>query len=325
MGSVAVTSQEARLLCRENRLTNTSGVAPGYLQANLLVLPAKYAVDFHDLCLRNPVSCPLLGKTAIAGDPLAVQPAQCIQTSDFDMRTDFPKYRVYRDGKHLETRCDLRDLWTSDHVGFLIGCSFSFEDALTAAGLQPRHQKTNSIVAMYRSNIPLLPAGVFTGANCIVSMRPYRPEQIDRVREVTRPYLSTHGEPVAWGWDGAKNLGITNIDNPDFGQPQVFGEGEVPVFWVISLLLFPGFSLISLSQGLWSDTTDCGRVRRCANRRFSLCSRTWTYADNGLDGREPAEPPTGYCLKEDRQSLSYDFTIQSIDLVRQSWLLPLQV
>ena len=231
MGST-IASLEARVLCRQNRLTNTAGVAPGYLQANLLVLPAKYAADFHDLCLRNPVSCPLLGKTSVPGDPHTVQPKECIQSLDFDMRTDFPKYRVYEKGKYRESRQDLKGLWTSDHVGFLIGCSFSFEDALTAAGLQPRHQKTNTIVAMYRSTIPLLPAGIFTGAHCIVSMRPYHPSQIDRVRDVTRPYLSTHGEPVAWGWDGAERLGITDIDQPDFGEPQVFEEGEVPVFWV---------------------------------------------------------------------------------------------
>ncbi|KAI2695814.1 hypothetical protein DTO013E5_6191 [Penicillium roqueforti] len=84
---------------------------------------------------------------------------------------------------------------------------------------------------MYRSNIPLLPAGIFTGGHCIVSMRPYRPEQIERVRDVTRAYLSTHGEPVAWGWDGAQQLGILDVAKPDFGEQQMFEEGEVPVFW----------------------------------------------------------------------------------------------
>ncbi|KAJ5919517.1 hypothetical protein N7454_009352 [Penicillium verhagenii] len=227
MGSIATPSLEARLQCRKNRLTNTSGIAPGYLQANLLVLPAKYAMDFHNLCLRNPVSCPLLGKTSKPGDPHSIQPSACIQSSDFDVRTDFPRYRVYEDGKCLESnRCDVTDLWTQDHVAFLVGCSFSFEDALVAAGLPPRHQKTGSVVAMYRSNIPLLPAGVFTGGRCIVSMRP-----LSAFGEVTRPFLATHGEPVAWGWDGAKDLGIVHIGSPDFGEPQIFEDGEVPVFW----------------------------------------------------------------------------------------------
>lgn len=232
MGSTEITAQEARLLCRQNRLTNTAGVAAGYLQANLLVLPVRYASDFYNLCLRNPVACPLLGMTASPGDPHSVKPSRCIRSADFDVRTDFPKYRVYDHGKYLHSRQDLVDVWTSDHVAFLIGCSFSFEDALTAAGLRPRHQDTGSIVAMYRSNILLLPAGIFTDAHTIVSMRPYRPELIERVRDVTRPYSSTHGEPIAWGWDGAKRLGITNINRPDFGEPQRFEEGEVPVFWV---------------------------------------------------------------------------------------------
>lgn len=265
MGSTTPTAQEARLLCRSNHLTNTSGVAPDYLQANLLALPTKYARDFHDLCLRNPVACPLLGITSIPGDPHRTKPAGCIQTPDFDLRTDFPRYRVYRHGKPLSSRADLLDVWTPDHVGFLIGCSFSFEDALVAAGLPPRHQRTGSVVAMFRSAIPLLPAGVFTGARCIVSMRPYRPEQIERVREVTRPFLATHGEPVAWGWEAAKQLGIGDVNRPDFGDPQVFEDGEVPVFWVSCLsnsnscsksqITF--FFLICLFiTGLWCHASD---------------------------------------------------------------------
>ncbi|KAJ5737845.1 uncharacterized protein N7483_002970 [Penicillium malachiteum] len=219
MGSIDSTSLQARLLCRENRLTNTSGVAPGYLQADLLILPAKHATDFHNLCSRNPVACPLLGMTSVPGDPHRIKPANCIQSPDFDVRTDFPKYRVYKSGKHCESRLDISDLWTHDHVAFLIGCSFSFEDALVAAGLTPRHQETGST----RVSSP--------GGHCIVSMRPYIPEQIESVREITRTYLSTHGEPVAWGWEGAKELGILDIDKPDFGEPQQFKEGEVPVFW----------------------------------------------------------------------------------------------
>lgn len=256
MGSIATASQQARLLCRQNKLTNTAGVAPGYLQANLLVLPAKYANDFHDLCLRNPVPCPLLGITAVPGSPNAIQPAECIQSEDFDIRTDFPKYRVYSGGKCIGSRQDLLDVWTKDHVGFLIGCSFSFEDALTAAGLQPRHQKTDTIVAMYRSNIPLLPAGIFIGGTCIVSMRPYRPEHIERVREITRAYLSTHGEPVAWGWEGAKELGILNVQKPDFGEPQYFEEGEVPVFWVSSMYTISRAPWSDFILGMWCNAPD---------------------------------------------------------------------
>ncbi|KAA8642836.1 DUF1445 domain protein [Aspergillus tanneri] len=165
------------------------------------------------------------------GDPHSIQPSGCITTRDFDIRTDFPMYRVYRGGKSIGSRRDLLDVWSDDYVGFLIGCSFSFEAALTAAGLPPRHQKTNSMVAMYRTNLPLLPAGIFTGATCIVSMRPYRQDRIQAVRDVTRPYLATHGEPVAWGWEAVIALGIKDIQCPDFGDPPDLEDGEVPVFW----------------------------------------------------------------------------------------------
>lgn len=100
------------------------------------------------------------------------------------------------------------------------------------AGLPLRHQEMGTVVPMYRTKLALLPAGIFTDATSIVSMRPYKPEDIERVRQVTRRYLSTHGEPVAWGWDGMRKLGIEDIQRPDFGEAPVIKEGEVPVFWV---------------------------------------------------------------------------------------------
>ncbi|KAE8137713.1 hypothetical protein BDV38DRAFT_292642 [Aspergillus pseudotamarii] len=224
------TAHQVRLLGRQNHITNTSGLAPGYLQANLLVLPSRHAEDFHNLCLRNPVSCPLLGLTQ-KGNPHIIYPSTCIKDKDFDLRTDCPKYRVYKDGKYIESRTDLMNLWTDDYVGFLIGCSFSFEDALSDAGLRPRHQATGTIVPMYKTRIPLLASGVFKNGTCIVSMRPYRMEDVERVREITRPFLATHGEPVDWGWDALERLGISDIEKPDFGERQVFEDGEVPVFW----------------------------------------------------------------------------------------------
>ncbi|KAF7591658.1 hypothetical protein BBP40_001234 [Aspergillus hancockii] len=225
------TAHQIRLLSRENQITNTSGLAPGHLQANLLILPSKHSLDFQNLCHRNPVSCPLLGLTNQPGNPHTITPKSCIQSPDFDLRTDCPKYRVYKNGAYLETVTDLLPLWTDDHVGFLIGCSFSFEDALSAAGLTPRHQVAGTMVAMYKTRIPLLASGIFRGGTCVVSMRPYREKDVERVREVTRPYLAAHGEPVDWGWDALERLGIRDIEIPDFGERQVFEEGEVPVFW----------------------------------------------------------------------------------------------
>ena len=232
-------AHHVRLLSRHNLVNDTSGLglAPNYLQANLLILPAKYASDFHDLCLRNPVPCPLLAKT-LPGNPHKLVPVTMPALpdgshKDFDIRTDFPAYRVYRHGRHIDTVRDLRPLWTDEHVGFLIGCSYSFEDALVNAGLPPRHHVTGSKpVAMYRTSIPVLPAGIFTDATFIVSMRPYPSNKVEAVRSITSPYLATHGEPVAWGWDALSKLGIRDIDAPDLGARQEFHDGDVPVFWV---------------------------------------------------------------------------------------------
>ncbi|RAK95293.1 DUF1445 domain protein [Aspergillus ibericus CBS 121593] len=249
-----LTSQQTRLLARQNTITNTAGYSPGTLQANLLILPHKYSEDFHNLCLRNPVACPLLGISSAPGNPHQITPSRCIQSPDFDLRTDCPRYRVYKHGKCVEAnKRDLLDVWPypftpqkqlqqqqeeeagnkdgEQYTAFLIGCSFSFESALHDANLTPRHHLTSTIVAMYRTTIPLLPAGIFTNGTCIVSMRPYREEDIERVREITRPYLATHGEPVDWGWDAVKRLGIRDIEDPDFGERQDFEPGEVPVFW----------------------------------------------------------------------------------------------
>jgi uncharacterized protein YcsI (UPF0317 family) len=150
---------------------------------------------------------------------------------------------VYNDGELIKSHCsDIVKEWTDDHVAFLIGCSYSFEAALTAAGLPPRHTVMGRNVPMYATNIPLCAAGVFTDGTYVVSMRPHRKADIERVRELSRPFVSTHGEPVAWGWEAVEKLGIKDINVPEFGDmPQGldggnFSESEkgsdiIPVFW----------------------------------------------------------------------------------------------
>ncbi|GAQ46679.1 DUF1445 domain protein [Aspergillus tubingensis] len=239
-----LSSQKTRFLARQNTITNTAGYSGTNLQANLLILPEKYSQDFHNLCLRNPVACPLLGISSIPGNPHKISPTPCIRNSDFDIRTDCPAYRVYKHGKCIAAnKRDLLDLWSTNdaedqqssenYTAFLLGCSYSFEAALCNATppLTPRHQVTNTLVPMYRTSLPLSPAGIFTNATCTVSMRPYHESEVERVRDITRPYLATHGEPIAWGWDAVKRLGIRDIHDPDFGDKVEFGEGEVPVFW----------------------------------------------------------------------------------------------
>lgn len=227
---------------------STSGLAKTYIQANLIILPSRYASDFRLLCARNPVPCPLIAESSSVGKFDEVK--SWITSlegkgvlSQVDIRRDIPKYMVYKDSKLVKSHCeDVVEEWTEDHVAFLIGCSYSFESALTDAGLPPRHTTTGQVVPIYRTNIPLCPAGVFNGGTYVVSMRPYRKSEIETVRDITRAYSVTHGEPVAWGWDAVERLGIKDIDAPDWGTAASalnggkFGDlkgddDNVPVFW----------------------------------------------------------------------------------------------
>ncbi|CAC9888228.1 hypothetical protein D6D17_05924 [Aureobasidium pullulans] len=243
----ASTGVAVRLAARDGTLNGvTSGLAPSYLQANLIVLPSRYATDFRLLCARNPVPCPLLAESAqigsydslmsyidgLEGDRIA---------SDIDIRHDAPRYMVYQDGRlTISHITNITSQWTEDHVAFLIGCSYSFETALIDDGLPPRHTVMGRNVPMYRTNIPLCPAGAFTGSTYVVSMRPYKRSDIERVRDITRPFVTTHGEPIAWGWHGMRNLGIADINSPNWGDAPVELDGQpldstnedvVPVFW----------------------------------------------------------------------------------------------
>ncbi|KAL0065757.1 hypothetical protein AAF712_007240 [Marasmius tenuissimus] len=225
----SVTPSEVRRLCRANEFNKptTAAYSDGHTQANLLILPEKYAQDFRNLCMRNPVSCPLIGELD-PGDPTVPEhlAANC------DIRTDLPRYNIYKDGNLLETKTDITAEWKEDSVAFLIGCSYTFEAALFAKGLIPRHSELKRNVPMYRTKVPLMTTGVFSG-RMIVSMRPYPVDSVESVREITRPYVRTHGEPVAWGEKGARTLGIDDPEgtHPDFGDPTEIREGEIPIYW----------------------------------------------------------------------------------------------
>lgn len=243
---------QTRLLSRSNSLKSpTCGLAPGHLQANLLILPLAHARDFELLCARNPVPCPLLAKSRTPGDFENL--ASCISgisdeqiAASLDIRTDAPGYNVYDSGVLIRSGVeDVKEHWREDSVAFLIGCSYSFETALSAAGLMPPNVRYRRNVSMYRTRIPLFPAGVFESSTMVVSMRMYRASEVDRVRDVTRPFVATHGEPVAWGWDGAERIGVEDINVCDWGDAHFNGEGKitekereereedgyVPVFW----------------------------------------------------------------------------------------------
>jgi len=213
------------------------------------VLPSHYAPDFRTLCKRNPVPCPLLAESLSPGEYArlkshvpGIDDGERI-ARDVDLRRDCPKYMVYRDGEVVEEGKDVMAWWDEkEHVGFLIGCSFSFERALMEEGLTVTNIKHGRNVSMYKTTLPLCPSGVFQKCTYVVSMRPYRPDQIPHVRNVTRPFDLTHGEPIAWGWDAVRELGIKDIAKPKYGDAPVCldgspfsseetSNGEVPVFW----------------------------------------------------------------------------------------------
>lgn len=222
-------AQELRRCCREGSFHGpTCGEAAGFVQANLVILPRDLAFEFLLFCQRNPKPCPLLEVTE-PGDPepRALAPGA-------DLRTDLPRYRVFEEGRLTSEPTDIRALWRSDFVSFLIGCSFTFEAGLLAAGLGVRHLEERGQdglvknVPMYGTNIACHAAGPFAGP-LVVSMRPYRPDQVPLAIRITGRFPGVHGAPVHLGDPGA--IGIADLDRPDWGDAVTLRPGEMPVFW----------------------------------------------------------------------------------------------
>jgi uncharacterized protein YcsI (UPF0317 family) len=197
-------------------------MALGYVQANLVVVPRDLAFDFLLFCQRNPKPCPLLDVTE-AGSP---EPR--FAAPGADLRTDLPHYRVFRRGELTEEPTDITRYWRPDLVAFLLGCSFTFENALLQNGVPVRHIETGCNVPMYRTNRPCRPAGIFRGP-MVVSMRPLTPEQTVKAVQVCSRFPRAHGAPIHFGNPAA--LGITDLARPDFGDAVDISPGEVPVFW----------------------------------------------------------------------------------------------
>lgn len=212
-----------RRTARTGELTGpTAGLAPGFVQANLVILPRTAALDFLTYCQRNPKPCPLLGVSE-PGDP-----ALPGLGADIDVRSDLPGYRVFRDGELVERRRDVAGLWRDDLVAFALGCSFSWEEALIEEGIPLRHVERNANVSMYRTSLQTRAAGRFAG-ELVVSMRPLQPHDAIRAIQITSRFPLSHGAPVHFGDPG--EIGIADLDRPDWGDPTDFEPGEVPVFW----------------------------------------------------------------------------------------------
>ena len=213
----------ARMLFRSERYSGpTVNISAGHVQANLVILPASAADAFEAYCRANPRPCPLLERLE-AGEPTTRQLA-----ANADVRTDLPRYRVHTGDASFTETLNIRDDYRGDLVAFLLGCSFSFDEALAEAGLLPRHVEESVNVPMYLTRRDTTPAGAFTG-KLVVTMRPVPADRVEEAYEVTRPYVTVHGAPVHHGDPSA--LGIADLAHPDWGDAVTLGEDEVPVFW----------------------------------------------------------------------------------------------
>jgi len=206
--------------------THTAGLAPGYVQGNVCILPQEYAEDFLAFCRANPKPCPLL----CVSEPGEAQLPTLGE--DLDIRSDVPRYRVFRDGVLTDEVFDLREHWRSDLVTFVLGCSFSFEEALMEAGLPLRYVEQGRNVPMYRTNIDTVPAGPFRG-KLVVSMRPFKPADAIRAIEITSRYPRAHGAPLHIG--RPELIGIADLGRPWAGDTTEVREDELPVFWACGI------------------------------------------------------------------------------------------
>lgn len=211
---------QARARFRDGLSTPTSGWCAGFTQANLIAVPREFAWDVLLFAQRNPKPCPVLE---------VLEPGEFGGAIlDGDVRTDLPGYRVYRDGELVDQPSEVVGYWGDDVVGFLIGCSFTFENALLTAGVPVRHLAQGTNVPMYRTTRRCRAAGRLSGP-LVVSMRPVPADLVDTAVAVTARYPAVHGAPVHCG-DPAE-LGIADLGAPDYGDPVPMTDGEVPVFW----------------------------------------------------------------------------------------------
>jgi uncharacterized protein YcsI (UPF0317 family) len=223
LGLIGQDARAVRHAARAGRLTShTAALAPGFVQGNLAILPAALAGDFLRFCQRNPKPCPVLG-IGEPGDPRIPALGE-----DLDIRTDLPRYRVWRHGELVAEPTDIGDVWRDDLVAFVIGCSFTFEHALMAEGIPLRHVERGCNVAMWRTSIACVPAGAFSGP-MVASMRPFTPADAIRAIQITTRFPGVHGAPVHIGHPGL--IGIEDLSRPHYGDAVDVLPDELPVFW----------------------------------------------------------------------------------------------
>ena len=213
----------ARTAIRLGRITGaTAGFAPGFVQGNLCILPKDLAADFLRFAHQNPKPCPVIGMSEVGSPHVPMLGA------NIDLRHDLPRYRIWKKGELVAEPTDISEFWRDDLVAFVIGCSFSFEEALIEDGSPLRHVTCGANVAMYRTNIECVPAGPFVGP-MVVSMRPLKPADAIRAIQITSRFPAVHGAPVHIG--KPELIGIHDIARPDYGDPVEIKPDELPVFW----------------------------------------------------------------------------------------------
>ncbi|MGW6212862.1 putative hydro-lyase [Streptomyces sp. NPDC055109] len=212
---------EARRRFRAGLSLPTAGIAAGHTQANLVSVPADWAYEMLLFCQRNPKPCPVLDVTDAGSwtTPLA---------AGADLRTDLPRYRVWEHGELVAEPTDVVEHWRPDLVSFLIGCSFTFEWALGAAGVPMRHIEQGRNVSMYVTARQCRPAGRLHGP-MVVSMRPVPPQHLAAAIRESSLLPAVHGSPVHCG--EPSGLGIEDLSRPDFGDPVIAAPDDIPVFW----------------------------------------------------------------------------------------------
>ena len=255
----ASSGSSVRLAARNGSLTReTTGLAPGYVQANIAIVPSDYANQFSEFCRANSKSCPVLAMSNPG------EPSLPLLGEDIDIRTDLPRYRIYRDGDWLSEPTSLIEYWRNDLVTFAIGCSFTFEHAILDAGIPLRHVAMGRNVAMYRTSIETQMIGPF-GGPLVVSMRPFLSQNVESVIEISGRFAAMHGAPVQVGDPSA--LGIIDLAQPDYGEAVPLYDGDVPVFWACGVT-----SQVALQSArvpfFFSHAPGCMLVTDILNRAF---------------------------------------------------------
>jgi uncharacterized protein YcsI (UPF0317 family) len=200
----------------------TVGRAGRYVQTGLVVLPKSSAYDFLVFCQRNPKPCPLLEVT----DPGC--PTLTKLAPGADIRYEIGSYDIWREGKLDEQVPDIKQYWKKDSVGFMLGSSLTFSQALKEAECE-----SSTGITLYNTNITCVPSGSFKG-HMVVTMQTLPPEKVARAVQVTGRFQATHGAPIHIGDPEA--IGITDLSKTtgNTSAPSI-PKGHVPLFWACSV------------------------------------------------------------------------------------------